>query len=87
MLGIPNYYGVKTGITDAAGPCLSAYYEKGYNAYIIVLLSSKSKEARWGEVNTLVTWAINQKPTILSNYGSPSFNKNDNLIFFETNTP
>ena len=50
MLGLPNYYGVKTGITDPAGPCLSAYYERGAQSYIIVLLSSKSKEARWGEI-------------------------------------
>ena len=75
LLGLPNYYGVKTGITDPAGPCLSAFYERGGQGYIIVLLSSKSKEARWGEVTKLVNWALNQKPSILENYGPPSFNK------------
>ena len=86
MLRVPNYYGVKTGITEAAGPCLSAYYENESNAYIIVLLSSKSRQARWGEVTTLVNWALNQKPSILSNYGPTSFNKKDNLTFSEAGT-
>jgi len=58
MLRVPNYYGLKTGVTDAAGPCLSAYYEKGSNAYIIVLLNCKSKEARWTEVENIVNWAL-----------------------------
>lgn len=47
LLGNPGYTGCKTGITDAAGPCLSATYNKdGFN-YVIILLNSKSMEARW----------------------------------------
>ena len=38
MLGVSGYIGCKTGITPAAGPCLSACYEKNGNTFIIVLL-------------------------------------------------
>ena len=50
MLNSPGYNGLKTGITDAAGPCLAASYEKGNAHYIVILLCSKSMEARWEEV-------------------------------------
>lgn len=38
MLGVSGYIGCKTGITPAAGPCLSACYEKNGSSFIIVLL-------------------------------------------------
>ena len=38
MLGVSGYIGCKTGITPAAGPCLSACYEKNGNTFIVVLL-------------------------------------------------
>lgn len=28
MLKQQHYYGLKTGVTEAAGPCLSAFWEK-----------------------------------------------------------
>ena len=57
MLNVPGYNGLKTGITDAAGPCLSASYQKGDFHIVVVLFNSKSMEARWEEVPLLVNWA------------------------------
>jgi len=57
MLFQPGFNGLKTGITDNAGPCLSASYNKdGYN-FIIIILNCKSMEARWNEILQLVDWA------------------------------
>jgi D-alanyl-D-alanine carboxypeptidase len=53
MLRHSNYNGLKTGITEAAGPCLSASYKNSKDSrqwYIIILLNSKSMVARWEEV-------------------------------------
>ena len=59
MLREPGYCGLKTGITEAAGPCCSVAYQKdGYNL-IIILLSCESMERRWEEVPMLVEWATN----------------------------
>lgn len=57
LLSHPGYNGLKTGITEAAGPCLSASYQKDGHFLIIVLLKCKSMEARWNEVSILVDWA------------------------------
>jgi len=57
MLNYSGYNGLKTGITDAAGPCLSASYQKGDFHIVIILLNSKSMEARWEEIPQLVCWA------------------------------
>ena len=43
----------KTGITPKAGPCLCVTNDK----FIITLLSSRSREARWREVKVLANWA------------------------------
>lgn len=57
MLFQPGFNGLKTGITDNAGPCLSASYTKdGYN-FIIVILNCKTMEGRWEEIRQLVEWA------------------------------
>ena len=61
LLGREGWSGVKTGITTAAGPCLSSYYESQGNAYIIILLHSASMEIRWIEAPKLVTWANTNK--------------------------
>lgn len=50
MLGVSGYIGCKTGITPAAGPCLSACYEKNGSSFIVCLLQSKTMEDRWLEV-------------------------------------
>lgn len=57
MLGMPGYIGCKTGITEAAGPCLSAAYQKDGYFFVMVLLNSKSMEARWQEIPQLVDYA------------------------------
>jgi D-alanyl-D-alanine carboxypeptidase len=49
-----GFEGIKTGITDSAGPCLAASYKD----YIIVMLKSKSMNDRWIEVKKLVKWII-----------------------------
>ena len=62
LLG-PNsgFNGIKTGITDAAGPCLASSYQKDNDFFIVVVLNSKSMEQRWIEVPKLVEWAIAKK--------------------------
>ena len=58
LLNHDGFIGTKTGITDAAGPCLSATYQKGNDYFVVILLNSKSMEHRWVEVPRLVEWAI-----------------------------
>jgi D-alanyl-D-alanine carboxypeptidase len=67
MLRHPGYNGLKTGITEAAGPCLSASYQsiKG-QWFIIILLNSRSMLARWEEVPVLVEWAQSHNDTNFS---------------------
>ncbi len=56
--------GIKTGITDTAGPCLSTNIkiknkdtgEKRY--FVIVVLNCKSSDHRWEEVEKLAKWAV-----------------------------
>jgi len=76
MLRQPNYNGLKTGITEAAGPCLSASYKNMKDSkqwYVIILLNSRSMIARWEEVPQLVEWAknhidgMNRLPFIMNN--------------------
>ena len=59
MLREPGYCGLKTGITEAAGPCCSVAYQKDGHSLIIILLSCESMERRWEEVPILVDWATN----------------------------
>lgn len=49
-----GFEGLKTGITDTAGPCLAA----NYKSLIVVVLSSKSMNERWIEVKKLVRWIV-----------------------------
>jgi D-alanyl-D-alanine carboxypeptidase len=54
--------GVKTGVTTAAGPCLSACYSDGYGQqYVVVVLSSNSMDHRWGECIKLIRWIMENK--------------------------
>lgn len=50
-----GFEGVKTGVTNKAGPCLCASY-KNDTHMIVTLLNSKSMEARWIEAKKLVEW-------------------------------
>ncbi len=52
-----GYSGIKTGVTPHAGPCLASSYEAQGANFIVILLNSKSMEARWGETQALVKWA------------------------------
>ena len=61
MLEVNGFNGAKTGITEAAGPCLAATYEKDGHTYTVVILQSNSMETRWVEVISLVEWAINRR--------------------------
>ncbi len=49
------------GVTDTAGPCLSAYFEKGDDKFVVVLLNSKGMDERWGEIKKLVEWISNKR--------------------------
>jgi D-alanyl-D-alanine carboxypeptidase len=57
MLNVPGYNGLKTGVTEAAGPCLATSYQKGDVHLVIVLLNCKTMEARWDEIPLLLEWA------------------------------
>ena len=61
MLNQHGYCGLKTGITEAAGPCLSACYQHGSHSYIVILLGCVSMEQRWAEVPQLIEWAKERK--------------------------
>jgi D-alanyl-D-alanine carboxypeptidase len=53
-----GFLGVKTGITNAAGPCLASCCERDGQRIITILLCSKSMEQRWIENPKMVTWAL-----------------------------
>ena len=51
--------GVKTGVTQSAGPCMSACCRVSDScSLIITTLNSKTTEVRWTDVLTLANWAI-----------------------------
>jgi len=50
-----SFCGVKTGITDAAGPCL-AVCSRTSNPIVVVLLNSRTMEDRWIESKKLIDW-------------------------------
>ena len=64
MLGQEGYIGCKTGVTDAAGPCLSAVWEQDETALVFILMCSQSMDARWKEVPRLLEWALAKKKII-----------------------
>ena len=62
-----GFNGVKPGWTPAAGPCVTSSYEKDNLHLIIVVINSKTKDARWVEVPKLALWAMNRLQK-LTNY-------------------
>jgi len=52
-----NIIGIKTGTTDAAGPCLAAAYRDGAATYISVVLNSPD---RYGESYSLLKYAAEE---------------------------
>lgn len=56
--GQSAFFGVKTGTTPSAGPCLSVTYrDQGFDL-IVVVLNCESHDARFVEVPILTRWAI-----------------------------
>jgi D-alanyl-D-alanine carboxypeptidase len=52
-----GFEGVKTGVTNNAGPCLCAFYAKR-EEIVIVLLNSKSMDDRWVEAKKIAEWTM-----------------------------
>ena len=70
-----QYYGVKTGVTPTAGPCLSVHFKSkcGNFDFQVTILNCKTREARYSEIPKLVEWAqskinrvrrMNYKPSL-----------------------
>lgn len=53
-----GYEGVKTGVTDIAGPCLCASWTRNSQRLIITVLHSRSMDARWEDVEQILAWAL-----------------------------
>lgn len=53
-----GFEGVKTGITNSAGPCLCASIRRKDSHLVITVLNSKSMNHRWIEVPKLAEWAF-----------------------------
>jgi D-alanyl-D-alanine carboxypeptidase len=78
LLENPNVEGVKTGITQSAGPCLCTAINAKELRVIVVLLCSKSMDIRFSETIKLQKWAIKRMQTIRQfqmevSRGQPSF--------------
>ena len=56
LLGEEGFYGIKTGITPVAGPCLASWYKKDEKNIIIILLNCDSVNSRWNETKELAAW-------------------------------
>lgn len=61
MLGQTGVIPIKTGITNAAGPCLSTAIElqKGC-PLVVVILQCKDMDCRWMETYKLAKWATHR---------------------------
>lgn len=75
-----GYIGLKTGITQTAGPCLAANFKWDITDenYIIVLLNSRSMDHRWNEVGKLKAWTSARMRKIKKSslfMDNPSFEK------------
>lgn len=62
LLTVKGFSGVKTGITNTAGACLSVYYDNGKSGdkrvtLITVVLGSRNIEYRWKDTRRLTLWA------------------------------
>lgn len=66
-----GFYGLKTGITDTAGPCLAASIKiNSSNSLnikteydddlLVIILGCRTKDSRWRECIKLITWAVNK---------------------------
>lgn len=57
LLTVPGFIGLKTGITQTAGSCLSVMYESENCKLITVVLGSRNIEYRWKDARRLTLWA------------------------------
>jgi D-alanyl-D-alanine carboxypeptidase len=48
------FFGIKTGVTPAAGPCLAALFEQGQQAVITIILKTTSMAQRFDDTEHLV---------------------------------
>lgn len=53
-----GYCGLKTGITNNAGPCLASWFKNEEFSLILILLNCKTTEDRWKETILIMEWAI-----------------------------
>ena len=61
LLSVKGFKGVKTGITQTAGPCLCILYENDTYKHklITVVLGCKNVDYRWRDARRLTLWADN----------------------------
>jgi D-alanyl-D-alanine carboxypeptidase len=61
LLGIEGFKGVKTGITQTAGPCLCILYENTQHKHklITVVLGCQNIDYRFRDARRLALWADN----------------------------
>jgi D-alanyl-D-alanine carboxypeptidase len=57
LLGEEGFFGIKTGTTVAAGPCLASWFRKDEKNLIVVVLKCATEELRWAETRMLTIWA------------------------------
>ena len=57
LLTVPGFVGVKTGITQTAGSCLSVCYEHEDIRLVTVVLGSRNIEYRWKDARRLTLYA------------------------------
>lgn len=66
ILRKPDFDGIKTGITPAAGPCLCTRFRKfdiSLNMdvnFVVIVLKCNEKEDRFSDAYNLTYWAYNQ---------------------------
>ena len=70
-----GYTGIKTGITNTAGPCLAAStWFNGYHV-VVVVLSCCSMDSRWYEVPKIVSWGVKKIDRIRTSKLRPKVKK------------
>lgn len=56
--GKSAFFGVKTGTTPAAGPCLCVTYRDQSFDFVVVVLNCETHESRFTEIPILCRWAM-----------------------------
>ena len=51
-----GFAGIKTGITETAGPCLATYMRAPKQTIVIIVLQCQTMDHRWTEVKQLMQW-------------------------------